>query len=187
MLKRMSTLGKILSIFCLLNFLYLPAAFAQTRKVKVGFFRYQGYQEITNQQERTGYGYDFLQLLKRYTDWEYIYLGYDKNWAQAQEMLLTGEIDLLTSAQKTPRRLSLYEFSDVDIGSSYAILTTREGNKKLIQGDYATYDGMRVGMLRNNSRNVGLEHFAACTILPIRRYIMTGWMTWWLLYRPVLP
>ena len=86
-------------------------------KIRAGFFSFDGYHmESTSPDDpgnvrRSGYGYDFLQLLVPYTDWEYIYTGYEKDWSAMQEMLLNGEIDLLTSAVKTPEREKIFDFS----------------------------------------------------------------------------
>ena len=76
-------------------------------------------------------------------------------------MLEDGEIDILTSAQKTPEREEQFAFSDQAIGTSSAILTVRSGDTRYTAGDYATYNGMRIGLLKNSSRNEELAKFAA--------------------------
>ncbi|MGC8035547.1 transporter substrate-binding domain-containing protein, partial [Salmonella enterica] len=53
---------------------------------------------------RSGYGYDFLRLMARYWDVDYEYVGYDKSWEEMQQMLIDGEIDMVTSARRTPER-----------------------------------------------------------------------------------
>ena len=139
----------------------VSVTFAQPRKVRVGFFHFQGYHDITADQERTGYGYELLQLMNRYNDWEYVYLGYDKSWSQVQQMLFDGELDLLTSAQKTANRLNKYAFSNTSVGTSYTILTVKDGDKRFVQGNYPSYNKMRVGLLKDNSRNISFAKFAA--------------------------
>ena len=139
----------------------VSVTFAQPRKVRVGFFHFQGYHDITADQERTGYGYELLQLMNRYNDWEYVYLGYDKSWSQVQQMLSDGELDLLTSAQKTANRLNKYAFSNTSVGTSYTILTVKDGDKRFVQGNYPSYNKMRVGLLKDNSRNISFAKFAA--------------------------
>ena len=44
------------------------------------------------------------QELARYGGWDYEYVGYNLGWAKLQEMLDHGEIDILTSARRTPGR-----------------------------------------------------------------------------------
>lgn len=139
--------------------LYAEAAPKQPL-VKVGFFGFSGYHEIDADGTRNGYGYEFLQKLARYTGWNYEYVGYDKSWNEMQQMLADGEIDILTSAQKTPEREKIFDFSERPIGTNDAILTARSGETKFVSGDYSTYNGMRVGMLNGSSRNSKFESFA---------------------------
>ena len=120
--------------------------------VKVGFFAFDGYHMMDKDGKRSGYGYDFLRMAARYLDVDYQYVGYDKSWDEIQDMLKDGEIDLLTSVQKTPEREEIFDFSK-PIGTSSAILTVRRSNTSIVEQDYDTYNNMRVGMLKENSRN----------------------------------
>ena len=156
-------LGIALSLLCILS-VFAPAAAAASgsgRTVRAGFFAFDGYHIQGPDGKRSGYGYDFLQQLARYGGWTYEYVGYDKSWSDMQKMLADGEIDLLTSAQKTPEREEKFAFSNKAIGTSSAILTVKSGDARYTIGDYATYDGMRIGLLKNNSRNAKLVSFAA--------------------------
>lgn len=128
--------------------------------LRVGFFQYDGYHEMDDMGNKSGYGYEVLQLLARYENVTYEYTGYEKNWSQMLEMLEAGELDLLTSAEKTSERLEKFDFSERDIGSSSTILTVKAGNDRLVAGNYATYDGIRVGMIADNSRNDRFADFA---------------------------
>lgn len=128
--------------------------------INVGFFAFDGYHMIDEDGTRSGYGYDFLQKLGTYTGWTYNYVGYDKSWSDMQEMLLNGSIDMVTSAQKTEDRLQKFAFSDESIGTNYAVLTVKSGNTKYAAGDYANYNGMKIGILNNSSRNNKLAEFA---------------------------
>ena len=161
--RKRKLLCAALSLLCLLSALVPAVSAAQGggRTIRAGFFAFDGYHIQDKDGRRSGYGYDFLQLLARYGGWTYEYVGYDKSWAEMQKMLADGEIDLLTSAQKTPEREKNFAFSDKPIGTSSAILTVRSGDERYTIGDYATYDGMRVGLLRNSSRNEKLVSFAA--------------------------
>ena len=156
-------IAAILLFVCIISLFPVPAysAAGDSRTLRVGFFAFDGYHIQDEDGNRSGYGYDFLQLLARYGDWTYEYVGYDKSWAEMQNMLADGEIDILTSAQKTPEREEKFAFSDKAIGTSSAILTVRSGDARYTTGDYATYDGMRVGLLKNSSRNDKLAEFAA--------------------------
>lgn len=127
--------------------------------IKVGFFAFDGYHMIDEKGVRSGYGYEFLQLISRYLDVDYEYVGYGNSWDDMDGMLERGEIDLLTSAQSTAERMEQFAISKA-IGISSAMLTVRNDNLHIVAHDYDTYHGIRVGMLEGSSRNDDFEKFA---------------------------
>jgi signal transduction histidine kinase/ABC-type amino acid transport substrate-binding protein/ActR/RegA family two-component response regulator len=129
------------------------------RTVKVGFFAFDGYHEIDENGRKSGYGYDFLQLTQKYVNLNYEYVGYEKSWEETQQMLLDGEIDIATSAHKTEERLKKYDFS-MPIGTNTININTRESETRFIAGDYATYDGMTIGLLEGSTSNEKIKNFA---------------------------
>ena len=150
-----------------LLFLCLPPVFLRAEadnekkmKIRVGFFAIDGYHQQYEDGSRGGYGYDFLQMIAPYANFEYEYVGYDRNWSEMQQMLLNGEIDMVTPSQKTPERENLFEFSQKSIGSNYMMLTVRSDNTKYTTEDYSTLRGMRVGLLKGNSRNISFDKYA---------------------------
>lgn len=149
-----------LLVFILAVMALSSVALAERRTVRVGFFAFDGYHTKDADGSLSGYGYEFLQHLSVYTNWKYEYIGYDKSWGEMQEMLAKGEIDMLTSAQKTEERTESFDFSDEPIGTSSAILTVNAGNEDYIPGDYSNWNGMRVGMISGNSRNADFEQLA---------------------------
>ena len=161
--------GKIKRLFsvCLglsvLITLLLPvsvsAAESQVRTVRVGFFAFEGYHEIDNSGRMSGYGYDFLTLMKRYANVQYEYVGYDKSWDAMLEMLRSGEIDMVTSAHKTEDRLEEFDFS-VPIGENCVQLKCRADDDSYTAGLFDTYNGMTIGLVQGSSVNAAVEEFA---------------------------
>lgn len=157
-----SMIAAILLLAVMSTLVITPAVAASGKQtIRVGFFAFDGYHMVDENEQKSGYGYDYLQSMARYTDWVYDYVGYDKSWADMQTMLENGEIDLLTSAQKTESRMDKFDFSDDPIGTSCTTLTVKEGNNQFLAEDYENYGGMRVGMLKLNSRNLDFADFAA--------------------------
>ena len=155
-------LAALMLAVCLLCALPRSAAAydASTRQtIRVGFFAMDGYHMIDSSRTRSGYGYDFLQLVARYLDVDYTYVGYQTSWEQCQQMLEDGEIDLLTSARKTPEREKKFDFSR-PIGTSSAMLTIRSDNSSIVMHDFSTYEGMRVALLKGSTRNDDFADFA---------------------------
>lgn len=133
---------------------------ADDKVVRVGYFAFEGYHNQDEEGNKSGYGYEYLQQMARYTGWTYEYTGYDGSWNDAQEMLENGEIDLLTSAQKTEAREAVFDFSAEPIGYSSTIFTIKAGNEKYTIDNFSTFEGIRVGMINGNSRNDGFARFA---------------------------
>lgn len=137
-----------------------PVSAAQTEIVRVGFFALDGYHMQDQYGDRSGYGYEYLQYMGKYSNFVYEYKGYDKSWEEMQDMLERGQIDMLTSAQKTKERMKKFDFSDRPIGTSKTLLTVKAGNTKYMNGDLRKLNGMRVGMLKKNSKNDSFRTYA---------------------------
>jgi signal transduction histidine kinase/CheY-like chemotaxis protein/ABC-type amino acid transport substrate-binding protein len=127
--------------------------------VRVGYFHMDGYNEMDEDGVLSGYDYDFFQLLGRYTNLNFEYVGYDKSWQEMQDMLDRGEIDVLTSMHSTEERQDKYLFS-YDIGSSYTMITCKSGNSILSRSELSGYGTIRVGMLPGSSQNAVFEAYA---------------------------
>lgn len=159
---RKCLVGILALLFCLSGVMVPPSevvASDSCETVRVGFFAFEGYHMMDENGNRSGYGYDFLRMAARYLNLDFEYVGYDRSWDDMQEMLANGEIDLLTSVQKTPEREQVFDFSK-PIGTSSAMLTVRSDNASVIEQDYDTYEGLKVGLLRENSRNEDFKEFA---------------------------
>ena len=117
MISRAKKYVAVLLVFVCVCMIFSPqTAYAaedssQHETVKVGFFAMDGYHMMDEEGNRSGYGYDFLRLMARYWDVDYEYVGYDKSWEDMQQMLEDGEIDMVTSARKTPDREEKFDFS----------------------------------------------------------------------------
>ncbi|MDE6781448.1 MAG: response regulator [Ruminococcus sp.] len=107
----------------------------------------------------TGYGIEFLNMVSEYSHLNFQYAGYDKSWSEMLNMLENGEIDVVTSARRTPEREKNFAFSD-PIGRNNTILSVRIDNSQLHSRDYKTYDGMIVGQLTGSSQNQSFVEFA---------------------------
>ena len=82
-----------IALLCLSAFLMavcLSAALAaEPRTIRVGYFAFPGYHELyqsENGPQGRGYGFDFLQMLRRYTNLNFQYVGYENGWLDMQQM-----------------------------------------------------------------------------------------------------
>ena len=66
---------------------------AEPQTIRVGYFAFPGYHEVIQSEsgpQGSGYGFDFLQMLRRYTNLNYQYVGYENSWQDMQQMLRDG-------------------------------------------------------------------------------------------------
>ncbi len=131
------------------------------RVVRVGFFPFEGYYQLTDTGQRYGYGYELLQLMALHTNWSYAYTDDVKTWSELEDMLADGRLDMLTCVQQTPENSARFAFSSRPISTSSTLLTTRSGNPRFLAGDSRTYAGARVGMMRTSSHNAKFAFYAA--------------------------
>ena len=158
----------LLAVFCLLQPLQARATEPDIKTLRAGFYYCEGYHEISEAGERSGYGYELLQLIGRYKNVKYEYVGYDKSWDEMLQLLKDGEIDLVTSGKKLEGREEEFDFSTKNIGFSSTSFVTKAGNLTIVAVDYSTYDGRVVGMLRGSSNNDSFKgkriYLCACVL-----------------------
>ena len=134
--------------------------YPQRQTVRVGFYQMSGYHMMGRDGHRYGYGYDYLHLISRYTDWNYDYIGYNLGWMDMFGMLERGEIDLMTGVQKTPEREAKFVYTEKPMAYSSMMLAALKENDKFEPRNPATYNGMRVGLLEGNMRSLEFADFA---------------------------
>ena len=133
--------------------------FAGPQTVKVGFFAYSGYHEISKDGKKSGYGYDLLRKMSRFANLNYEFVGYDKTWDDMLDMLKKGDIDLVSSARMTKENDSLFSFS-LPVGKTRALLSVRADDDRFDFDSVKSLDGLNIGLLTGNSRNLDFERFA---------------------------
>ena len=141
-----------------------------TPDYKVAFYAFDCYHMQDENGRRTGYGYEMMQGLSGYMQCTFSYVGYDKTAAESVEMLRNGEVDIYTAAKKTVEREMEFAFSKHPAITSTTCMNVKVGNNQIVAGDYSTYNGIRVGLLRRHTYNDSFLAFAKqkgfdCTIV----------------------
>ena len=103
-----------------------------------------------------GFGIDYLNEIAKFTGWSYEYVP--GSWNESVERLRDGEIDLLFPASKSEERAGLFLFSKEECGMDFSALYTTVDNMSLGYEDYASFSGMRVGMITGNQLNSSFEN-----------------------------
>lgn len=121
-----------------------------TRKIRVGFYQLEGYQEMDEEGNPGGYGYEYLQKLAQYTGWEYELV--EGSWNECLEMLKSGEIDLLGGIMQNDERMEELEFARLSSGTSLMYLLSKQDAGYHYE-DFEAFDGMTVGELKGDIQN----------------------------------
>ncbi len=124
---------------------------AESKTVRVGYMLHENYQEGGPGEVKTGYGYEYLQMIRNYTGWEYEYV-YASSWAEQIAMLENGEIDLMLHAFRTPERMKTMLFSVEPMGRESNYLYTRGDHPDLVAGDFSSINGKTIGCMAGDFR-----------------------------------
>lgn len=133
---------------------------ADNEVVTVGIFEFDGYHMMDEDGNLYGYGIELLELIERYSHLNFRLVGYGNSWNDMLDMLDSGEIDMVTSARRTPERGEKYDYS-LPLGTNNTCLFVQQANKDIVSDDFTTYNGINIGVIKGNSQNVYLAPYAA--------------------------
>lgn len=133
---------------------------ADTPEYKVAFYAFDCYHMQDADGKRYGYGYELMQDVAKYTQCTFSYVGYDKTAAECFDMLKNGEIDIYTAAKLTEERKESFAVSKHPAITASTYMNVKVGNTKVVAGDYSTYDGIKIGLLRRHTYNDKFIEFA---------------------------
>lgn len=130
----------LLVIFCCIG---TKASAEEKITIKVGYNNSE-FLYADSKNTYAGYGYELLQMIAQYEPikYEYVYA----NFTQLRKMLKNGEIDLLAPMNRNEKNESIFDFTDLSIGSSQMVLSTR-ANSDL--AERLSTDRIVVGMIEN--------------------------------------
>ena len=124
-----------------------------TPDYKVAFYAFDCYHMMGENGRRYGYGYEMMQEISNYIQCTFSYVGYDKSAAECVDLLRNGEVDIYTAAKKTAEREEEFAFSTHPAITAYTCMNVKVGNTEIEAGNYATYDGIKIGLLQRHTYN----------------------------------
>ncbi|WP_233127456.1 transporter substrate-binding domain-containing protein [Anaerovibrio sp. JC8] len=117
----------------------------QEKVVRVGYFEEEGFQEGAYEGVvKSGYGYDYLQRLKLYSNWKYEYVY--GPFGELYDKLLKGEVDLLGGLALTPERMAIVSYPKDPMGASQYLFFKRSSNVH-VTSEPESLNGKRIGSL----------------------------------------
>ena len=124
----------------------IPASADQdTQKtVRAGWFD-SAFYTIDQFGRRSGYAYEYQQKIAAYSGWKYEYVT--GSWPELYQMLLDGELDLLSDVSFTPERSDLMLFSALPMGTeTYYVYISPESGSGISSEDLRSLNGKRIGV-----------------------------------------
>lgn len=162
MLKKIMSLigGILLSVLFVFTAFAADVPRAETPNYRVAFYASPNYHIQDENGRRYGYGYEMMQAVSCHIQCTFSYIGYDKMPDECVEMLRNGELDIYTAAGLTPERQAEFAISTHPAVTARTCMNVKVGNTRVRAGDYSTYNGMRVGLLRRHTYNDKFLKFA---------------------------
>ena len=144
-------------LFCLLLFSFTAgAAESGTRVVRVGYPIQQGFTEIDENGNYSGYTYDYLQEIARYTNWEYEFFTMegtlDEQLSEMLTMLINGDLDLMGAMNYTDGLAAILDYPEYSYGTAHKTLSVLKDNLEYTEFDYESFDNIRVAVVSFDGR-----------------------------------
>ncbi|MDO4502529.1 MAG: transporter substrate-binding domain-containing protein [Coriobacteriia bacterium] len=161
-MKRLLAIALSLAVIALTCGAALAAELPRTDapRYKVAFYQSPHYHEQDEDGVRSGYGYDLMQDIAKNSQLSFSFVGYDKTPKECEQMLRDGKLDLYTAAKHTPEREAEFSFSKRPAITAKTCMSMKRGNDRIVPGEYDTYQGATVGLLRNHTYNQDFLDFA---------------------------
>lgn len=132
----------------------------QAKVVTVGYYASHNFQEgASDSSVKSGYGYEYLQQISDYTGWQYKYIYGD--WEAVFGMFLKGEIDIIAGLAYREERKNLMEYPTYYMDIDYHYILTSRSDNSMSEEDISSFNGKRIGCLRNSNLTSGLKAWAA--------------------------
>ena len=117
------------------------------RTVRVGWYE-SPFNSIDESGRRSGYAYEYQMKISAYSGWEYDYVK--GSWTDLMDMLVDGDLDLMSDVSYTEERAEKMLFSELPMGTEEYYIYTVPGNTKITSSDYSTLNGKTIGVNRGS-------------------------------------
>lgn len=114
--------------------------------VRVAWYNIPGFQDYDPQGNPCGYAYEYLEKLAEYRNWKLTYVP--ASYEEALELVNSGQIDFMFSNPRSEHE-TRFLYSDKGPAAFGLRFVTLSSNQKNAFQDYTGYEGMRVGIVRN--------------------------------------
>ncbi len=113
------------------------------KTVRVGWFG-SPFHMMDEYGRRSGYAYEYQQKIAAYTGWTYEYV--EGSWPELFQMLLDGELDLMSDVSYTLERAERMLFPNLPMGAEEYYIFVAPDNKESRQDNPRTLNGKKIGV-----------------------------------------
>lgn len=153
--------ARLLAAFFLLVGCFFPSVLSraeipQEKVVRLGYSIPDRFLNHPEEVEKSGYTYDYLQMIANYNRWRYEYVY--GSWSELLKKLETGDIDMMANVSYTPERGEVYRFSDFPLRiETYYIFVPAD--KLSLYPSLESLAGKRIGAGANTTITQRLRNF----------------------------
>jgi len=130
----------------------------EKKVVRVGYYLYEGYQEVDGNGIYSGYGYDYLKEISQFADWKYEFVV--ASFPECIKMLENGEVDIVGGIDKDALKSDKIVYSHYSNRTSETHLYTKATNTELNFDDFMKLDGLAVGVLEGDYQEAYLDAYS---------------------------
>ena len=121
----------------------LAHANSNTKTVRVGWY-VSPFNMMDKYGRRSGYAYEYQEKIAAYTGWKYEYV--EASWSDLMQMLIDGEIDIMSDVSYTEERSELILYPSLSMGTEDYYIFISNDNTEYTPGDYSWFNGKKVGV-----------------------------------------
>ena len=136
-----------LILMCLIFMTFSNSVYADSKVVRVGWYD-SPFNYTDNFNRRLGYAYEYQQKIAAYNNWKYEYVK--GTWSDLLNMLVNGQIDMLSDVSYTPERAAQMLFPSLPMGAETYYIFVSASNNSISASDFATLNGKRIGVNANS-------------------------------------
>ena len=115
----------------------------EKKTVRVGWYE-SSFNQTDGLGRRSGYAYEYQIKIAAYTGWTYEYV--EGSWPELLQMLMRGEIDLMSDVSFKPERAESMLFPTLPMGAEDYYLFIAPDNREISGTDYDTLNGKKIGV-----------------------------------------
>lgn len=170
MIKRKRYFIRILSVVLLCCTVLFSTAFSSdtyTAKeeeiISVSFPIQDGFSEIDESGNYSGYVYEYLMKIAQRTGWRYKFISYqatNENLQHGLDQVRDGEVDLIGSMVYIDALTQQYEYASVPYGEIYFVLLASDSNKTINERTLFNIPDLKIALIETaKNQNTLLEQY----------------------------